>query len=47
MPNQPKTPKRSVRVSDEIWQAVKEKAKKRGETITEVILRSLKRYLRD
>ncbi len=46
-PNQPKTPKRSVRVPDELWQAVKVKAKQRGETITDVIVRALKRYLRD
>lgn len=47
MPNQPKTPKRGVRVPDELWQAVKVKAKDRGETVTDVILRALKRYLRD
>lgn len=47
MPNQPKTPKHGVRVPDDLWQAVKEKAKDRGETITDVIVRALKRYLRD
>jgi hypothetical protein len=46
-PNQPKTPKRSVRVPDELWQAVREKAKRRGETVTDVVIRALKRYLRD
>lgn len=47
MPNQPKTPKRGVRVPDDLWQAVKKKAHDRGETITDVIIRALKRYLRD
>lgn len=47
MPNQPKTPRRTLRVPDDLWQAVKEKAKDRDETITDVIIRALKRYLRD
>lgn len=47
MPNAPKTPKRSVRVPEELWRAVMEKAHRRGETVTEVIVRALKRYLRD
>lgn len=47
VPNQPKTPKHGVRVPDDLWQAVKIKAKKQGETITDVIIRALKRYLRD
>lgn len=46
-PNQPKTPKHGIRVPDELWQAVKVKAHARGETITEVIIRALERYLRD
>jgi hypothetical protein len=47
VPNQPKTPKRSVRVPEELWRAVLEKAHWRGETVTDVIIRALKRYLRD
>jgi len=46
-PNQPKTPKHGIRVPDDLWQAVKRKAHDRGETITEVVIRALKRYLRD
>jgi hypothetical protein len=34
-------------VPDELWQAVKRAAADRGETITDVIIRALKRYLRD
>ena len=47
VPDQPKTPHRSVRVPDEIWDEVRRKASDRGETITDVILRALKQYLRD
>jgi len=45
--NQPKTPKRGVRIPDELWEAVKRKAADRGETVTAVILRALQRYVRD
>lgn len=46
-PNQPRTPTHSVRVEQELWDAVKRKAIDRGETITDVIIRALKAYLRD
>lgn len=46
-PNQPKTPTHSVRVDEELWQAALRKAHDRGETLTEVIVRALKAYLRD
>jgi predicted HicB family RNase H-like nuclease len=47
VPNQPKTPKRSVRVPQDLWDAVKAKAKDRGESVTDVVIRALKLYLRD
>ncbi|MDN4174764.1 hypothetical protein QWY28_17515 [Nocardioides sp. SOB77] len=47
MPNAPKTPKHGVRVPEELWQAAKRKAGDRGETLTEVIIRALTRYVRD
>jgi hypothetical protein len=47
VPNKPKTPKRSIRVPEDLWRAVLEKAHKRGETVTDVVIRALKRYLRD
>ena len=47
VPNQPKTPVHSVRIPDEIWDAAKRKAADHGETITDVILRLLKRYVRE
>jgi predicted HicB family RNase H-like nuclease len=47
VPNKPKTPQRTVRIPDEVWFAAKQKAARRGETLTDVILRALKRYIRD
>jgi predicted transcriptional regulator len=46
VPNQPATPGRSVRVPDELWEAVQEIAADREETVTDVILRALRRYVR-
>lgn len=48
MPNQPRpdNPARSVRVPDDLWNAAKERAAERGETVTDVILRALRRYTR-
>lgn len=46
MPNQPKTPARSVRVADATWQAAQAKAAEKGETVTDVIVRSLERYVK-
>ena len=39
------TPKRHVRVSDGLWDAVKEKAAIEGRTVTDVILAALQRYV--
>jgi len=47
VPNQPATPNRTVRVSDELWEAVQAKAAAEGVTVTEVIIRALERFLRD
>lgn len=47
VPNQPATPNRTIRVPDELWEAAQRKAADRGETVTDVILRALRRYLRD
>jgi len=43
----PATPNRTVRVSDELWEAVQRKAAAEGLTVTEVIIRALERFLRD
>lgn len=47
MPNQPATPLRAFRVSDELWEAVQAKCAAEGVTVTEVILKALERFLRD
>lgn len=38
------TPPRSVRVPDEVWQAAKAEAERRGETVSDAIVRFLARY---
>lgn len=40
------TPPRSVRIPDELWQAAKTKAAENGETVTDVIVRALERYVK-
>lgn len=44
MPDQPKTPARAVRVEGDLWRAAQAKAAVRGETVSDVIRRALKRY---
>lgn len=46
MPNQPKTPSRNVRIPDDLWEQAKAVAAEREETLTEVILRALRRYVK-
>jgi len=38
------TPVRTVRVPDELWAAAKAEADRRGESVTDAIVRSLTRY---
>lgn len=45
MANQPKTPARAVRIEDDLWRAAQEKAAERGETVSDVIRRALRRYV--
>ena len=46
VPNKPKTPLRSLRISDGLWQAAQAKAAERGESVTDVVRRALERYVR-
>lgn len=32
---------------DEVWEALRQRADERGETVTDVVLRALRRYLRE
>lgn len=47
VPNQEKTPRRTVRVPDEVWQPASRKARDNGENVSEVIRRALADYIRD
>lgn len=46
MPNQPKTPARSVRVGVDLWDAAKKAAAANGETVSDIINEALRRYVR-
>jgi predicted DNA binding CopG/RHH family protein len=47
MPNAPKTPTRTIRVSDDLWTAVQKKAAIEGVTVTSIIIAALEKYLQD
>lgn len=47
VPNQPATPGRSIRIPDELWEALRARADERGETVTDVILRAIRTHLRE
>lgn len=47
VPNQPATQVRGFRIPDELWEEVRRLAEERGETATDVVLRALRRYVRD
>jgi macrodomain Ter protein organizer (MatP/YcbG family) len=40
------TPPRSIRIEEALWQAAKNKAAERGETVTDVVVRALERYVK-
>ena len=40
------TPRRSIRVDDEVWNAAKAKADAEGRSVTDVIVAALRRYIR-
>jgi predicted CopG family antitoxin len=46
MPNTPGTPRRTIRISDDLWDAATAKAAERGESLSEVIRKYLIRYAR-
>lgn len=48
MPNQPRkdNPARSFRVPADLYREVQARAAERGETVTDVIIRAMKRYVR-
>lgn len=46
MPDQEKTPRRTVRVDDELWHAAQQQAAERGETLSDAIREFLRIYVR-
>ena len=46
-PNQPRTPSRNVRVSDDLWDAAKVRASERGENLSEKIREFLTEYAKE
>jgi hypothetical protein len=46
VPNQEKTPRRTVRVPDEVWLPAKAVAEERGESLSDVIRAGLERYVK-
>jgi hypothetical protein len=47
VPDQPSTPHRTFRAPDEEWEPAKRIAADRGETLTDVLRRALRRYIRE
>jgi len=45
MPNQPKTPARAVRISEETWAALADVADRDGVTVSDVIREAVADYL--
>lgn len=43
MPDQPKTPHRTVRIDDELWDAAKDKAKAEGVTVSDLVRDALRK----
>ncbi len=46
MPNSPKTPTRTIRVSDQLWTAVQKKAAAEKVTVTSIIIDALEDYIK-
>lgn len=46
VPNTPGTPRRTIRIPDELWGAAQAKASERGETLSGVLRKALERYVR-
>lgn len=47
MPNAPKTPTRTFRCPDDLWEAAKDKASVEGCTVTDVLITALKDYVKE
>lgn len=47
MPNAPKTPTRTIRVSDQLWTSVQKKAAAERITVTSIIIEALENYIKE
>jgi len=45
MPNAPKTPTRTIRVSDELWLAVQKESAKQGVTVTSILIEAMEKFV--
>jgi len=45
MPNAPKTPARAVRISDEVWAALRDVAERKDLTVSDVVRLALEDFL--
>jgi macrodomain Ter protein organizer (MatP/YcbG family) len=43
----PHTPQRSIRVREELWRRVQDKARSKGETASDVAVRAFERYVEE
>ena len=46
VPNQPRTPLKSFRIPQELYERAQARAAERGETVSDVVRRALERYVR-
>ena len=46
VPNTPGTPRRTIRVPDDLWGLAQARAEERGESLSDVIRKALVRYVR-
>ena len=46
VPNKPKTPIRSFRIPEDLYEQAKAKAAERGESLTDVVKAALERYVK-
>lgn len=46
VPNQPRTPIRSVRIADELWEEAQAVARDRGESVSDEVRAALERYVK-
>lgn len=45
MPNQPKTPMKSFRISEDLYRAALSKAEEEGKTLSDVVREALEKYI--